>query len=80
MITAPCPIVGMGDNARPHHVEIDVSQTIPKMIAAIKHGGMKSFSPECSGAMFAKVVIACKLALQLLHESAEIWKAVAHPQ
>jgi hypothetical protein len=50
------------------------------MIAVINHGAMESFSPEGAAAVLAEVIVLSKLALQLLHETAEVPETVAHPK
>jgi hypothetical protein len=65
-------------NTGAHHVQIDVTQAIPQIVAAIDHGGVESPSPERAGAMLAKVVVVGKLTLELLHESTEIAILFAH--
>ena len=78
MISAPWPIHRVTYDTGANHVEINVTQAIPKMVTAIDHCGMESLSPEGAAAMFAEVVVISKLALQLLHELAEIARMLAH--
>ena len=62
-----------------HRVEANLAQAIPKMIAAINHGAMESFSPEGAAAVLAEVIVLGKLSLQLLHKTAEVPETIAHP-
>jgi len=62
-----------------HHVEVNVAQAIPQIIAAINHGAMESFSPEGAAAVLAEVIVLGKLSLQLLHKTAEVPETIAHP-
>ena len=78
VIAAPLPFTWMGNNSGAHHVEINIAQAIPEVIAALDHGAMETLSPEGTAAMFTEVIVSCKLALRLLHEAAEVARAVAH--
>ncbi|MGD0310135.1 MAG: hypothetical protein ABSC02_12705 [Acidobacteriota bacterium] len=79
-IAAPGPLTWVGYDPGAHHVEVNVSQAIPKMIAAINHGAMETVSPEGAAAVLAEVVVFSKLSFQLLHEAAEVRETVAHPK
>jgi cell division GTPase FtsZ len=70
----------MGYDPGAYHIEVNVSQAIPKMITTINHGAMETVSPEGAAAVLAEVIVLSKLSLQLLHEAAEIPETVAHPK
>jgi hypothetical protein len=62
------------------HVAFNVAPAIPQTIATINHRATKSFSPEGAAAVLAEVTVLGELALQLLHETAEVPGIVAHPK
>jgi hypothetical protein len=80
LIAAPAPFTRMGYNLGAHHIQVNVSQAIPQMIAAINHGAMETVSPEGAAAVLAQIIVLSKLSLQLLHEAAEVPETVTHPK
>ena len=62
----------MSDNFGANHVEVDVSQAIPKVIVVFNHGAVETLSPERTGTGFALIVKVGVLAFQLLHEAADV--------
>jgi hypothetical protein len=71
LVSTPLPFTRMRDNAGTNHIQIDILDAIPQMLTVFNHGAMISVLPKGAAPVFALVVKACEVSLELLHHATD---------
>jgi hypothetical protein len=61
----------MRDHAGAHHVQIDILDAIPQVLAVLDHGAVIAILPIGTASVFSPVEVARKTSFQLLHHATD---------